>query len=280
MPKHLDPDLVCRAFKRLAVREKNGKSHKERTSVLMYFLAFDATCKRLGIETLDLDPAKQSGGENRKRLLIEFTNLVLLEHKTGSLKQVTELGSVEANAVLPEKRMSSNFLTVPVKKASRQQQPYEYPGRPAPLLIMGSGATAYKWGVTRHNDWNDNISLFLSGAKSSTPYLDLAIFVCRDSDFEDKATDLVTALGDRLERRFTKTLANFWIAKIKKERVLARHVDSPFVSHYSSFVSRCVTDTTKSTHHYEAMDKNELVKRVALLEALLKQYGIPIPDFE
>jgi len=44
MSKFLNPSLVLESFERLASKSEGGKAHLERTSAILYFLAFDAAC--------------------------------------------------------------------------------------------------------------------------------------------------------------------------------------------------------------------------------------------
>lgn len=272
MSKYLNPEVVCRAFERLSSRNIGGKVHLERTSVLMYFLSVDATCQHFGASCLDLNPDSSEGKYNRKQVEIEFTKLVLVESAHDGLKQVNELGKIDIDGTSPEKRISSNFLTVPLKKASSQMEPYYYPRRPkAPVLKMGPSATGKKWGVGYHDEWTTNFLTLLASIKSSTPLLDLALFVCRNCAFDDGVSDIFPALGAQLEKRFTKDMADFWISRIGKERVLALRIDVPFVDHYLSFARYHKGVTTFK--RYDQMKKTELIGRIHQLESMMGLTG-------
>jgi hypothetical protein len=274
MTKYLSTDMVCRSFKRLSSRKKVGKTHLERTSVLMYFLAFDAACKFFDVADLDLNPDSLEGKDNRKQVEVEYTKLTLLEKTRDDFKQVTELGKIDVGGTTPEKRISSNFFTVPLKKASGQKEPYFYPKRPAaPLLKMGPAATGKKWGITHSDDWASNLPVLISEIKEPTPFLDLALFVCRDCGFDDKFNDGISAISDQLQKRFTKNLADFWVARIEKEKVLARHMDSPFADHHSFFAKSYAVDAS-GTNGYDKMKKGELIERITYLEEILGKNGI------
>ncbi len=273
MAKYLNTDMVSRSFKRLSSRKKAGKTHLERTSVLMYFLAFDAACKYFDAGALDLNPDSLDGKNNRKQVEVEYTKLILLEKTSDVFKQVTELGKICVGGTTPEKRISSNFFTVPLKKASEQKEPYFYPKRPAtPLLKMGPAATGKPWGITYGDDWASNLPLLISEIKESTPFLDLAFFVCRDCGFDDKFNDGISAVSDQLQKRFTKKLADFWVTRIDKEKVLAKHLDSPFADHHSYFV-RSYAEDAGEINGYEKMKKSELIERIKYLEKILNEKG-------
>jgi hypothetical protein len=269
MAKYLKPELVHDAFARLSSRNNAGKLHKERTSVLLYFLAVDAACKYFDVSSLDLNPNSLEGRQNRKQVELEFTKLVLVEHSQDVLKQVTELGKLDASATSPEKRISSNFFTVPLKKATDQVAPYYYPRRPAaPVLKMGAAATGIKWGISHHENWRTNLLALLVDIKSPTHFLDLAIFACRDCAFDDSVIELVPAFEEQIQKHFTKNMADFWVSKIQKEIKLARHIDVPFIDHYSSF-SRFYKQDQLQPKRYERMSKTELIDRIHKLESML-----------
>jgi hypothetical protein len=275
MAKYLNPELVCRSFKRLSSRKRTGKTPKERTSALMYFLSIDATCKHFGLEVLDLNPDSLEGKNSRKQIELEYSKLVLVENINGNTKQVTELGKIDVSGSTPEKRISSNFFTVPLKKASGQSAPYHYPKRPdAPLLKMGPAATGEKWGVRHHDAWANNFPVLLSEIKDPTPSLDLAIFILRDCKWgNNNAVDVIAAITDQLRNRFTKSISDFWVSKIEKEKILAHHLDNPFTDNYASFLNYFEEDTPVSKT-YEQMNKPELIDRIYCLEKLLNENGI------
>lgn len=269
MAKYLSQELVCKSFERLASRNTIGKTHMERTSALMYFLAVDAAFKHFGVSSLDLNPEILEGKNSRKQVELEFTRLVLVGNSHGGVRQVTELGKIEEAGTHPEKRISSNFLTVPLKKASNQTSPFYYPSRPKhPLFKMGLAATGKQWGVSFHDNWMSNFLAILTTIKGSTPSLDLAVFVCRDSAVDDGATDIFTALEEQLKKRFTRNLADFWIQRIEKEKVMARGVEVPFAEHHAPFAS-FYKQASAPVKRYEQMKKSELIDRIHQLESML-----------
>lgn len=272
MSRYLSLSLVEQAFRRLLSRRRDGKTHLERTSVLMYFLAFEAACHKLDKSLLDLDPDKTDGKNNRKQIEIEFINLVLIDDRKGYVKQVLELGKIDEGDKHPEKRISSNFLTVPLKKASESARPYFYPKRPAsPLLRMGHAATGLKWGMQRHESWAQNIPILFSEIKESTPFLDIAIFSLRHSPIDGATDDLLIALKEGLNKKFTKELASFWGAMIEKEKLLARHITKDLFSPtYQPFISLSRKNESQEIKmRLSIYDKDALMKRILDLESLL-----------
>lgn len=269
MSKYLSQQLVCNSFERLSSRNKTGKTHMERTSALMYFLSVDVAFKHFDVSILDLNPDSLDGKNSRKQVEMEFTRLVLVGNSHGVVRQVTELGRIEEAGTHPEKRISSNFLTVPLKKASNQTPPFYYPSRPKyPLFKMGFAATAKQWGVSFHDNWMSNFLAILTTIKGSTPLLDLAVFVCRDCAIDDGATDIFTALEEQLKKRFTRNLADFWIQRIEKEKVMPRGVVVPFADHHAPFAS-FYKQAPAPVKQYEQMNKSELIARIHQLEAIL-----------
>ncbi len=276
MSKYLNSEHVCSAFTRLSSRNNTGKTHMERTSILMYFLAVDATCKHFGVDVLDLDPVSLEGKNYRKHMELEFVKLVLVENTSTGPKQVIQLGKIDVSGTSPEKRISSNFFTVPLKKASGQVDPYYYPRRPAaPILKMGPAATGRKWGIGYHDDWKLNFLALLTEIKSPTPLMDLAIFVCRSCAFEDSTVDFILAFREQLKKRFTDKIVDFWMHRIAKEKVLARPIDNLFSDHYSSFVTTYKEGPT-STKRYDQMKKSELIDLIHQLESKLRTAEKPV----
>ena len=269
MAKYFSQELVCKSFERLSSRNTTGKTHMERTSALMYFLSVDASFKHFGVSSLDLNPDSLEGKNSRKQVELEFTRLVLVGNSHGMVRQVTELGRIEDAGTHPEKRISSNFLTVPLKKASDQTAPFYYPSRPKhPLFKMGLAATGKKWGISFCDNWMSNFLAILTTIKGSTPSLDLAVFVCRDCAIDDGVGDIFTALEGHLKKRFSKDLADFWIQRIEKEKVMARGVETPFAHHHVLFAS-FYKQAPAPTKQYRQMNKSELIDRIHQLEAKL-----------
>lgn len=273
MPKYLNPDLVCSSFRRLSSRERTGKKHLERTSVLMYFLSFDATCKFFGTKILDFNPDSLDGKNCRRQFEVEFIRMVLIEQTRDNLKQVIELGKIDENGTNPGQRISSNFFSVPVKKSSDHKEPFNYPSRPpAPVLQMGPVATGKKWGIEYFNGWQQNLPKLLSEIKEPTPFLDLAIFICRGCDFDD-GDDVISAVSKQLRIRFTKELAEYWILKMEREKIMIKNFENPYIDHYSSF-ARKYNDSLTAVDKYKAMKKEELIDRIVYLESILSKHNI------
>ena len=269
MTKYLTQELVCKSFARLSSRNTTGKTHMERTSALMYFLSVDAAFKHFGENSLDLNPDSLEGKNSRKQVELEFTRLVLVGNSHGTVRQVIELGKIDAAGTDPEKRISSNFFTVPLKKATNQTTPFYYPSRPKhPLFKMGLAATGKKWGVRLHDNWMTNLLAMLTTIKGATPSLDLAVFVCRDSAIDDGAADICMALEEQLKKRFTKNLADFWIQRIEKEKVMAHGLPPPFADHHAPFAS-FYKQAAAPVKQYEQMKKSELIDRIRQLESML-----------
>jgi hypothetical protein len=269
MAKYLSQELVCKSFERLSSRNNTGKTHLERTSALMYFLSVDAAFKHFDVSVLDLNPDSLEGKNNRKQVELEFTRLVLVGNSHDGVSQVTELGKIDEGGTHPEKRISSNFLTVPLKKASNQTTPFLYPNRPkCPLFKMGLTATGKKWGVIFHESWMTNFLAIMTSIKGSTPALDLAVFVCRDAAIDDEASDIFVALEQNLRKRFSKNLADFWIQRIEREKAMHRSVEVAFTDHHASFAG-VYKQASASKKEYTQMTTSELIARIHQLESML-----------
>ncbi len=268
---YFSEEQVSVSFGRLASRKRpdgqKTKTHLERTSVVMCFLAFDARCKLVNLARLDMDPDKPVGKANRESVALEFAKLVLLDPKPAARKQVLELGKVVGGGKDPAERFSSNFLTVPLKKATEQAAAFFYPKRPrsAPMIRLGQAATGLKWGMEYHQDWPISLPKLLSEIKDSTPFTDLAIFVMRDTRLT--GSDYIEALSVAISERFSDQLAKFWIEKIKKEKLLVKHIlSSPFSPKHQAFAR---STQVVLADRFDAVPRDELLNYISYLEEIL-----------
>lgn len=269
---YFSQEQVFVSFKRLASRKKadgkKTKTHLERTSVLMCFLAFDARCRGANLTRLDMNPDKIEGKGNREAIGLEFAKLVLLDPTPRKIRQVLELGKVSSGGKDPAERLSSNFLTVPLKKATEQSGAFFYPKRPpsAPMIKLGQVATGLKWGMEYHEDWPSSLPKLLSEVRESTPFTDLAIFVMRDTHLT--GNDYIEALSIAINERFSSQLAQFWIQRIKNEKVLARHIlENPFSSTHQAFAR---STQTASANRFDGATRDELLEYITHLEGILE----------
>lgn len=268
---YLSLNQVSTSFNRLASTKSSGKTHLERSSAIMYFLALDAACKKKGVDVLDLHPNRTEGKDNRKLIELEFAKIALLSRNSELLYQVTELGRVRRNGNDPEKRISSNFLTVPLKKASEQSTSFYYPKRPAPLIGLGQSATGLKWGIAVYDDWHVNLPKLFTEMQSHTPFTDLAIFICRNAKLAE-GDNYVDVLNKAIESRFTKSLSRFWSDRIYREKVLAKHISSPFDTTLIQFTGHNSIEGLKIV----LSTKDEMKDYISYLESLLRKNKIEI----
>lgn len=269
---YLNEKQLQESFLRLRTEKAGGKSGIERTSAVLYFLAFDALLKRTGLVTpVDLDPDNVSGKNNRDFFTREYARLALIKRIGSSSCHVLDLGEIKIDGHPPEKRFSSNFLTVSLKKATTSHSEYAYPSRPAnPLLVLGPVSTKMVWGIDRHSNWKSNLPVFLQGRKSRTPFTDLACFVLRQRGYEQEPANLQEGLISGLKEIFTDELVEYWGEKIKMERFYITVTDPVFQN----------TEPKPFDDHSWAYDDEEcdqLVKqqeRIDYLEGLLKMHHI------
>jgi hypothetical protein len=270
-PSYLSNQLVEISFQRLSPKS-SGKTPLERTSALAYFLAFDAASKRLGKRPLDLNPNKTEGKNCRDAVEIEYAQLVQLHNgKSGGNRQVVILGKIQNGGITAGKRISSNFFTVPLKKASQSSKPYLYPNRPAPVLKMGQQSTGTPWGMEKNEEWETNLPKLLMDLKSNSPFTDLAIFVLRDAEFRNPS-DLKKELAEGLKRRFTEELSRFWIKLIGKEGVFFKFSGAPFQASLPAPFSEIKGVDPAGEYPNVDVDSKIFVleKRVGYLEGLLE----------
>jgi hypothetical protein len=267
-------DAVKNSYSRLKSNNQSGKSYQEKTSCLMYFLAFDIFAKKQNINVIDLKPKSIE----RKQLALEYAKLVILgKDPTIGTQQIVELGLVERGNKDPEKRISSNFFTVPLKKASNVSEASDYPNRPAPILSLGNIRTGIKWGISYHKDWKTNLPKFLSDISGNTPFTDLAIVLSRNNQLPDNSADWQKSLINSINEIFSTALSSYWCDKLKDEKRFARHITNDcFFSkslesiNYSSGSTRRVILRTNN--------KDELIERVLYLEDILNQGNIPFNE--
>jgi len=267
---YINSDIVKTSLNRLKSNAESGKSHQEKTSSLMYFLAFDALAK-IKDKTLIEFPPKDFA---RKEMALEYAKLVILNKDAdGNMQQIAELGLIEINGKQPEKRISSNFYTVPLKKASDISGGDNYPNRPAPILRLGNVSDKVKWGITYHPSWKTNIPKFFSEVESNTPFTDLAIFICRNDSFAKSITEWDKALYFILNMRFSDKLFSYWCDKIKDEKRFVKHI-----SNATDFESTLQSIDFKSCFSRKAAlrskDKATLIARIEYLENILDNNAI------
>lgn len=270
----LAPQFIEHAFHELRSIDGEGKRHLERTSGLMYFLALCAAIHNQGLHTLDLDPDTTQGKNLRQILELEFTRLVLLNNIGDGFRQVMALGAVHEGGTSPEKRISSNFLTVPVKKASVSMQPWGYPRRPAPLISLGATLTGKHWGAALHADWKANLPKFLTDSKSRAPFTHLAVFVARScGDFRGTRELLREDLTDCLQKRFPGPLADFWGEKMRVERSYFSYEGEMFSKERLKQFSARATSSKQRLTALLSMNHKELAKHALALEESLAKQG-------
>ena len=271
-------NIIRSSFTRLRQIVVEGKSGIERTSALMYFLAQDAA---FGEDAgVSLDPYSSIGRLNRDKITAQYSKLVTLRVLgLNKVWSVADLGLITRNGTVPEKRISSNFLTVPLKKASQISTPTDYPSRPVPLLQLGSGLKAGEWGIAPHPDWKKNIPIFLSERITRWPFTDLAVFVLRDSVFDDGA-QFPAALEALLHERFSESLCSYWLKLIDYElkNKIYKLIDPWRDTQYHNVFddetwvnSICGTEEAKA--YADRIQHLEL--RLMYLEGLLKKHHIP-----
>ncbi len=265
---YISASAVCESFQRLKASVQSGKSFQEKTSSLMYFLAFDVLSKKNGSTTIDFPPKSHS----RRDMALEFSRFVLLKKQRGITQQIAELGVVELGGRDPEKKISSNFYTVPLKKASENPGMSPYPNRPAPLLQLGTISSNCNWSIMLHPNWKSNLPIFLQDVTGNSPFTDLAVLVCRNDQLDD-FDDWRDAIFSVLKKKFTAEVAAFWIEKIESEKLFVKHLkNESFFSAELQTANLCSGASRKVV--LRGMKKDDLVNRVLYLEDLLDKKSI------
>lgn len=266
---YIAPAIVKTAFKRLVFTHKTkGKMPLERTSSIMYFLAFDATAKKGQAETIDIDIKTPLGKNVRETFVLEYAKLVSLSNSSkGGKQQIAALGEIQQGGKEPEKKIASNFLSVPVVKAATSSTPYAYPKRPAPLLFLGLEATGLPYGMTYHTNWIKNLRAFLSDFKSNTPFTDLAITCLRAAKGMSKDKTFHDGLASMIRAKFTENLSEVWIKAIDGERSFIKHI--PLSDYCTSEFHDVLGCDFKVSRKDEllGMSKSDLVDIILTLES-------------
>ncbi len=271
-------ELVKPSFVRLRQNIVEGKTGVERTSALMYFLAYDAACNDQ--VPISLDPNTPAGRANRDALTREYCRLVTVRVLgPKEIWSIVDLGLVTRNGNDPAKRISSNFLTVPLKKASQRTSSVAYPNRPRPLLNLGNGLGVGGWGIASYPAWKANLPIFLSERITRWPFTDLAIFVLRDSDFT-RRTSLQETIESLLSDRFSVPLSSFWVEQIGREfKYKSFKPSEPWSrsDYHKIFEDEEWVTSISLEDEVSVLDDrvHQLERRTSYLEGVLKKHDIP-----
>lgn len=259
------------AFKRLSAKTANGKKMNERTSAIMYFLAFDLVAKQHGKSELDLSPKENF----RKLMANEYYSLVVLGSKINEVKYFKEFGKIEIvkNSKCVEVKISSNFFTTRLKKASEISTKSGYPKRPVPLLLLGPGIVQGNWGITYSSNWEENLPLFFTDIQSNTPFTDLALLVCRNEEFDGNSRNLQEILSSLLKKKFTERVADFWSSRLNIEKIFVKHIDEENLlsEQYGNYNWECGNTRREEL---QSMNKAGLISRILDLENILDMNNI------
>jgi hypothetical protein len=138
-----------------------GKTNLERLNSLSYWMAIDRVLRIQNESQLDLNPRSLEGEVNRNLLRIEFASISELCRHAGA-SVVWKIPGVSAEVVVDAaKRISSNFLTTPVKRASASG-PSKWPRRPQGKALVELGLGADCWTLASSENAVCNIPAYLS----------------------------------------------------------------------------------------------------------------------
>lgn len=269
----LSDSTIENSFEKLQQRVKGGKKGLECTSALMYFLAFDAIIKSRNVKPpIDFDPDSRDGKLFRQLITVYFAKFVRIRKSadSGDL-QITNLGIVDKNGTPPEKRISSNFLTVPLKKAAQAKNALGYPQRPAPLLYLGKVGDSFNWGIDYHTGWKIVFMKFIDGRKTRTPFVDLAIIILRDDDLKGSQGNVLDAIYKGLKEKFTTPLAEYWISHIQWENKTTYFPKIELQDQKSKVLESVAWQMTEKKKTEQEIS---LLKRIVYLEGILRKKGI------
>ena len=209
-------------------------------------------------------------------LIAEYSRLVSVSKAPNDIAQsVHELGFVVLGGKDPSQRISSNFMSTQVVKATISETEYEYPMRPAPLLYLGKKATGITYGVELHDNWQEGFKQHLSGVSSNTPFTDLAMFCLRYENAEKKET-LTLTISAMIRQKFSKDIADFWVSKIKAERLFAKHLSC------EDFMEEVLVDSLATINSNCQDRRAELMKydKEQLVEMIIRSGGLTMNNQE
>ena len=275
MTKYLAPALVSKSFERLREIVPEPKAGQEVTSAIFYLLSFERAREALGCgTTLSLDPCTLDGRRVRTLMRDEFSKLsVLCSHPVpGIFVNAPDLGAYACERKSPDKRIGSNFFTVPLKKASQSASPIDYPNRKhGPLLVLGPLRADSKWCIKRHPEWLNTLRQMLAERSTRTPFTDLAVFIFRNSKCS-YTSDLPEALCELVRSHFCKDFADEVCDQILSERQRLAFKEEPFSKTFANCF-RHLADA--SINGSEENDPRALKARINYLEQLLVSHKIP-----
>lgn len=197
-------------YRLLQMENPKGKTGRERTTGLATFLALDKVQKMISEDVINLHP----DADQRTLFTNAFVEILLIGQKEDFEYQASDLGFIEKSSQTLAKKLSSNFLTVPVKKGSNQTGLYPYPGRPSPLLNLGMEVPKFgKWGATKHPQWTANFVRFLEGRLCGNDTFPLIVFLLRETklsgNLNDNPQDVLFSV---LKSIFTDELSEYLVS--------------------------------------------------------------------
>jgi len=221
MTKYLNEELVKNAFDNLRAKG-DGKLNHERSTAIFVALSFNAISHKTNEQVLDLSPDSDLGKYHRDLFKAQYEELVAIESgkQQKKYKQIWEFGVVKESSKSPSVKLSSNFLTTRLKKASTMMTALEYPGRPkgVPLLLLGEEGSGVSYKAKHTKNWFQNIPTVLRHAPTKTPLIDLALLVFRDVELTDAKTPKDN-LQTMIATRFTQDFSEWWIERLEKELI-------------------------------------------------------------
>lgn len=219
-------ETVVKNFKsmRLPAEQKSGKMNLERTTAIGVFLSMDMTQKYLLTLIVDLDPEYQGedGATPRQIMTAKYVDLFRpSQSPEDNSLVVRELGFTHVDGVdgrnFLKLAFSSNFLTVPLKKASISASPRPYPGRPFPLITLGVGPE--KWGAEKHPDWKINLLKFIENRDCGEDFFPLIVYLLRYQDLGPYiSSDFPNGLRSALSEFFTEELSDYLVSNSSADK--------------------------------------------------------------
>ncbi len=200
----ISDQIITTAFRNITpIESDDGKTARERTSGIRYFLATAEILKQNNSEQIDVSP---NNNDNRKAFIDAVGRVVKLNENSYTKNFHNEIDKAD------DYRVRNNFLTTLRNKP--------YPRRPAPLIMIQNDAV-----LSLHEDFGTNL---LRYGKWEDYKTSLAVWLLRFDDFPrntaSKHKKLVASIQTKLSNRYGEKVAQVLIDNAKLEAFISSFV--------------------------------------------------------
>lgn len=187
--------------------ENQGKLNIERTSSLVYFLATNMVQREENVEVVNV----HKDSTMRKSFTDAVSSLFVLGRNAEGLEyQANYLGQITIDSNTMAVKTGKNFFSTQVNSASKRTEPVDYPTRPtnSAILKLGIQTDNGRYGIEKHENWQQNINNFLNFRFSKSDTFPLIVFLLRNKDI-DISGSIEQSIEDALSENFTENVVQF-----------------------------------------------------------------------